>query len=404
MRSPTILLIGMVGVENYGCEAIVRGTEKIIRSEYVDADIVYATSRCCLAYDMEKLHDSQVRAVERKRVSRYSPKNVVRKLLSTIGVEWQPRYDSLRMLEGVNGVLSIGGDLYTLNPKGGYDSSLQKFGDAVLKKGIPYVLWGASIGSFSDNPKAERMVTAHLKRVSLITARETTTSEYLKKIGVCDNVILCADPAYVVASEIKQDTCFNNNKLTIGINLSPMSVKYSGMSIEEAISVQGEVLQELVKKLNASIMLIPHTCCYFNEGDDDTRYLRRLRQVIRAEFQKAIVLLDNDIGFAGTKKELIKCDLVIAARMHCAINSLAAHVPTILISYSHKAVGMCQYIYGNGDWVIPLSEFGSVHVLEKVRLMKEQQQKIRAYLAKRIPEIQQDAYRPMQALKEKLDS
>ena len=99
---------------------------------------------------------------------------------------------------------------------------------------------------------------------------------------------------------------------------------------------------------------------------------------------------------------MIKCDLVIAARMHCAINAVAANVPTILVSYSRKAVGMCQYVYGNSEWVIPLNKFTSDNVLGKVRLMINQQQRIRAYLAERVPEIQQDAHSPMQMLSKML--
>ncbi len=64
---------------------------------------------------------------------------------------------------------------------------------------------------------------------------------------------------------------------------------------------------------------------------------------------------------------------------------------------------MIKYVYGNCDWIIPLNEFDSEHALEKVRLMINQQQKIRAYLAERIPEIQQDAYRPMRVLKKMLE-
>lgn len=94
----------------------------------------------------------------------------------------------------------------------------------------------------------------------------------------------------------------------------------------------------------------------FNEKDDDLRYLRKVKQAIEPEHQKLLTLLKSDPGFVGTKKELINCDLIIAARMHCAINALAAHVPTILIAYGRKAVGMCQYVYGNHDWVLQLSE------------------------------------------------
>lgn len=157
-----------------------------------------------------------------------------------------------------------------------------------------------------------------------------------------------------------------------------------------------KTIEGLIKAFNARIVLIPHVVTDFNEGDDDLRYLRRVKRAIASEHQDALSLLEADPGFVGAKKELVKCDLVIAARMHCAINALAAHVPTILVYYSRKADGMCQYVYGDSNWVIPLSEFATRGVLEnKVRSMKNQETKIRDYLEKRIPEIQQDTFRPL---------
>lgn len=355
MKSPRILLIGIGGVYNYGCEAIVRGTAAIVRKEYPAAGIIYASRRPI--DDRNRLKGSQVRIVERRHIGRYSIKNITRKALSIIGIQWCPRVDSLRLLKGVDAVLSIGGDIYTLGSTGGYSTSFFKFGDAARLKGIVYVLWGASVGPFSDNPKAERVFTKHLKGLSLITARESATVDYLQTLGVIDNVIPCADPAYVVAPEIKVDHTSQRNDLTIGINLSPLSVRYANYSLEDSIHIQARTIQELIKALNPRVVLIPHVVGHFNEGDDDLRYLRRVKEAIASEHQAAVTLLDTDTGFVGAKKELVKCDLVIAARMHCAINALAAHVPTILVSYSRKAVGMCQYVYGNSDWVIPLNEF-----------------------------------------------
>jgi polysaccharide pyruvyl transferase WcaK-like protein len=401
MKSPKILLIGIGGVYNYGCEAIVRGTEIIIRSAYPDANIVYASHS--VNDDRRRLEGSQIQVIERGQFKRYSLKNICRKLLALAGIKWNPLVDSLGLLEGVDAVFSIGGDIYTLAPIGGYSMSFPKFGDAARKQGIPYALWGASVGPFTENPNAERAFTKHLKGLSLITARETATVDYLRSLGIRDNVVPCADPAYVVAPEIMANGSRETGRFTIGINLSPLSIRYTDHSEEEAIYAQAKTIEGLIKALDARIVLIPHVVCDFNEGDDDCRYLRKIQQAIAPEYQEVVTLLESDPGFVGTKMELIKCDLVIAARMHCAINALAAHVPTILVSYSRKAVGMCQYVYENADWVIPLNEFSSDNVLEKIRSMINQQQKIRAFLAERIPEIQQDAYRPMQTLKEMLE-
>lgn len=401
MKSPRILLIGIGGVYNYGCEAIVRGTETIIRHEYPDADIVYASNRS--SDDQERLKGSKVQIIERGGIRRYSIKNICRKILSVGGITWSPMVDSLRLLTNADAVLSIGGDIYTLHPGGNYSLSLPKFGNAAQKRGVPYVLWGASVGPFSDNPGAEMVFARHLKKLSLITARESATVEYLRTLEVCDSVIPCADPAYVVASEIKANHTHQCNHLTIGINLSPLSTRFTKYSLEDSIYMQASTIQGLIKALNARIILIPHVVCNFNEGDDDLRYLQRVKGTITPEYQDKIILLDSDAGFVGTKKELVKCDLVIAARMHCAINALAAHVPTILVSYSSKAVGMSQYVYNNSDWVVPLAEFLPDSILRKVSRVIGQIRETRGYLAKRIPEIQQEAYRPVQSLKEILE-
>lgn len=393
------LLIGIGGVYNYGCEAIVRGTEIIVRSEYPDANIVYASHR--VADDRKRLAGSQVQVIERGKIGRYSLKNMGRKLLSLAGIQWNPMVDSLDLVDDVDAVFSIGGDIYTLDPNGGYSMSLPKFGDAVRKQGVPYALWGASVGPFTTNPKAEIVYTKHLKGLNLITAREAATVDYLRTLGVSDNVVSCADPAYVVAPEIKKASIRQKGKFTIGINLSPLSVRYTDHAEEEFIHAQARAIECLIKTFNARIVLIPHVVTDFSEGDDDLRYLRKVQKAVASEYQESLTLLESDPGFVGTKRELIMCDLVIAARMHCAVSALTAHVPTILIAYSRKAEGMCQYVYGNGDWVLSLSDSVKEGVLaDRVRFMKTQESQIREYLQKRIPEIQQEALLPMKRVNE----
>ena len=399
MESPKkFVLIGIGGVYNYGCEAIVRGTEIILRSKYPDADIVYASNR--VLDDRKRLRGAQIRVIERGHFERFSLKNICRKLLALVGIKWDPLIDSLGLVEGVDAVFSVGGDIYTLGSNGGYSMSFAKFGDAVRKKDIPYVLWGASVGPFTANPKAEKEYKKHLKGLSLITAREAATIDYLSTLGIHANVVSCADPAYVVSPEIKSKGIRQEGQFTIGINLSPLSIRYTDHVEEAVIHAQVKTIESLIKAFNARIVLIPHVVTDFSEGDDDLRYLRKIQNAVASECQESLTLLESDPGFVGVKKELIKCDLVIAARMHCAINALTAQVPTLFIAYSQKAVGMCQYVYGNSDWVFPLSAFTQEGVVEeKVRFMKNQEIKVREYMSKRIPEIQQEAFLPMQRLK-----
>ncbi len=398
MKRPTFLLIGIGGVYNYGCEAIVRGTEAILRSAYPDAEIIYASRR--LEDDQRRLADLQIKIIERGKHHRYSLKNICRKILFMGGVQWDPRTDSLQLLKGVDAVFSIGGDLYTLGSSGSCSLSFAKFGDAARRRDIPYILWGASVGPFSQNPRIEKFFRDHLRRLSLITARESATVDYLKELGVGERVIPCADPAFVVAPEIQANGTSGGDPFTIGVNLSPWSAKYTKYSLEESISRQARCIEELIQAPKARVILIPHVVSNLGEGDDDLRYLQKVKQAMEPGYQATVTVLESDPGFIGTKKELLNCDILVAARMHCAINALAAGIPTIFVAYSRKAVGMAQYVYGNHDWVVSLDQFMTENVLEtKVQAMRNRNEEIRTLLANRIPQIRQEAYRPIERLK-----
>jgi polysaccharide pyruvyl transferase WcaK-like protein len=279
--------------------------------------------------------------------------------------------------------------------------SFPKFGNIVEKLGIPYILWGASIGPFSANPKAERDFTNHLKKLSLITARESETVGYLHSLDISDNVVFCADPAYMVAPEINAEEHCSNKQFTIGINLSPLSVDFSGLSETNIILSQAKKIEELIQLYDAHIILIPHVICDFNEKDDDLSYLHKVKHALEPKYQKAVSLLESQNGFIGTKKELIKCDLIIAARMHCAVNALSANIPTILLAYSKKAIGMCQFVYGNQNWVLPLRDFSNKKILnDKISSMRYNTSQIKDYLKNRIIDIREEACQPIKRVKE----
>lgn len=380
-----VLLIGIGGVYNYGCEAIVRGTEAILHSRWPDLEIVYASPRP--EDDFKRLSGCQVHIIPRI-FKRYSTTNIARKALSIVGVEWKPRLDSLSLLDGVDAVLSIGGDIYTLSANTGYDAALPKFGSASERRGIPYILWGASVGPFTANHRAENFYKKHLHSISKIVAREQDTVTYLSSLGVIDNVISFADPAFTVAPEITKSGKSTNRQLTIGLNLSPLSALYSGFSIDDAIKKQARAIEILIREYDAQIILLPHVLCDLSRIDDDLSYLRTIQSKITEPLKNRVRLVENDPGFIGIKRVLVDCDLVIAARMHCAINAMTAHVPTLLLSYSNKSKGMAEFVYGNRSMVMDLHSFNEQSVLAITGKVIERKGDISIALAERVKEIQ----------------
>ncbi len=373
-NAPTIGLYGIGGIYNYGCEAIVRGTEIILRKTWPDVRIIYASLRP--EDDKRRLKGSNVEIIPRKVYPRWTIQWFGNALRTITGIPCPVYREDLSWVDECDIILSIGGDIYTLPPKYKdrplfpYYQPLIHFGNIVKKRGKKLVIWGASIGPFEGFPKAKRAFIDHLQTVDLITSREPRTTLYLKSIGIIDNVLECPDPAFMMSSSAEQTIASpSNHKIKIGLNLSPLSTLYSFGNIErsEVISKQADIIVSLIKQFDAEVLLIPHVVCDFNINDDDLRYLKAIRDAIPNKLLDRVHLVDNDPGFLGTKKILAECDIVIAARMHCAINAVAAGVPTIFIAYSQKAVGMAEYVYGNKEWVISLKELSEDKLLSLVK-------------------------------------
>ena len=108
-----VLLIGIGGVYNYGCEAIVRGTVNILKTINPNVHISYASYN--YEDDVRRLADCDIRIVKRKRIGRWSWRNVLRKLLSYVNISYTIAYDTTDWLANFDTVFTIGGDIYTLS-------------------------------------------------------------------------------------------------------------------------------------------------------------------------------------------------------------------------------------------------------------------------------------------------
>lgn len=386
------LLIGIGGVYNYGCEAIVRGTVNIIQNFDNDAVVIYASP--VVEYDRKVLRDCPVKLIKRRLIPKYSIKNIIRKIarrchLDIPLLEDNPK-DILQLAPDY--VLSIGGDIYTLNAQGkGYPASLVKLGDFCEQNKIRYILWGASVGPFSKDPVAEKKVQKHLQNINGITAREEKTIQYLNSLKINRLVIDCADPAFAVMPALqKSKYSFNPVKLRIAVNFSPLSTLHTGYMRSEMIKKQSEWLSKLLKDYKAEVLLVPHVCTLppYNLNDDDFFYLKEIHQQLPVAQQAAVRILPQYLGFIKTKQELINCDLCIAARMHCAINAMTALVPTFLLSYSAKAIGMAERVYGQSSgFVYPLTALEQIKPMEYQTLLK-----VHERLKRKIPELTEFAF------------
>ncbi len=402
---PSFLLWGSGYVYNYGCEAIVRGTVKVLRERWPNSRIRYASLGP--ADDARRLQGCSVDVNPRialpwrlQQHPRWSAWSVMQKARARFGLRILPACERMDYLSDSDVVLSIGGDLYTPPHNGrGYPRGLLEYGDAVLERRKKLVLWGASVGPFPSGSPGEKALAAHLRRTSLIASRESESTQYLERIGVTENVVECADPAFALASPPEAAAVPGERRL-IGVNLSPLSLRYSGSQPDLAVAARAhaEVLTQIAEVNGADLALIPHVACGFSERDDDVRYLRRVYDALPRVVRQRTAPCPDDLGFEHTKALLRSCRLVVAARMHCAINALSECVPTVLLAYSQKAYGLAGYAYGNTRWVLSLPDFQAGPAARLVKEALDEEQLTRIWLRRRLPAITADVRLAVRAL------
>ncbi|GAL08669.1 hypothetical protein JCM19237_3163 [Photobacterium aphoticum] len=351
-----ILLIGLYGTYNYGCEAIVRGAVEILKHKYQGAcTITIATPR--VKDDTQRLEGCEI-SVSLRKINRYKLSNIVRKVLTKVGINFPVVIEDTAQLDGYDAVYSVGGDIYTLDHRGEAPLNFMAFGDYCLKNNIPYSMLCCSIGPFKENRELEKYIVPHLQRITKIYAREYHTIAYLKSIGVEKNVTYLPDPAFQVEKLIfKKERSASVS--TIGINLSPLSAVHFYPSLDDAIKIQADNIISIIQSGDYSVKLLPHVKSE-DAVDDDFSYLQRIYDLVYQAVGNKVELCSDDVGFIKRKHNIMSCDFIIAARMHCAINAICCNVPTIFLSYSQKAKGMAELIYGNNKFAVDLKGFEDI--------------------------------------------
>jgi len=389
--NPTVGLYGIGGTYNYGCEAIIRGTEKILKNIYPDGEIVYASLRP--DDDKKRLSESEVKIVKRKLKSFPSVSRINGILSYNTGYYLNGLFnEDISWADECDLILSIGGDLYTLphNHKKRrfrpYFNPLIQFGEIMMNLNKEFIIWGASVGPFENDNKAKKVFVNHLKKVDLITSREPVTTSYLKDLGIYRNVIESPDPAFMLKNPIiKNEKKSGKKELIIGLNLSPLSA--AQLDIKNETNYYISLIRKLVEKFNANLVLIPHVVSDFNLLDDDLRYLKSIYDNLPEDLMDNVKIAEHDPGYLGIRGTLQTCDIVIASRMHCCINAISIGIPTIFLSYSKKSVGMSQFIYNNSKFVFPLNKITDESFLTLLKYVVYEKENLKKYLIRRLSKM-----------------
>lgn len=401
------LLIGNGPYLNRGCEAIVRGTVRILRNAFEDAVTVRAgvmSAESEVADQNRRESDAAISSFSIGGTGlRGSLKWWKSQANKRLGTDFQPHLQDLSgQVDGMLAALEIGGDNYTLDY--GIPKQFMAMDAYLLSKGIPVILWGASVGRFDAKPQFAEKIFEHLRTLRAVFVRESESLDYLHANGVKDNVHLTADPAFLMEPEkpAELDPSLIPHGETIGINLSSLVGRYRGTS---SVRDPDDWLHECVRLVESldsfgrPILLIPHVASSYLPNCDFT-FLRRVHDLVGPNMKSKLGVLPDHLNAAELKWIISRCAVFAGARTHSTIAALSTTVPTLSIGYSLKARGLNKDIYGSIDHCIDVSDLSPSSFLDRMRILIDQESPIRASLAEQIPDFKTRAMQSGDILRE----
>lgn len=398
---PLFILAGNGPYTNRGCEAIVRGTTKILREHFRNPRFLCFTHiQSEEQFRRQRLEETDP-AITHLHSNRMNKKQALRNfwrpetwlyayrsLFNFDALKYQVYRDMLPHLDDTAAVLSVGGDNYSLDY--GVPRLFTGLDDIVLEKKKPLAIWGASVGPFGTMPDYEEYMSRHLREVPGIFARESVTIDYLKNIGVTENVYPVADPAFLM-DPVKPEGIEDDLPLdeeAIGLNLSPLMAKYvTGGDLEAWTSRAASIIESVAKKTGMPVYLIPHVT---NPGSNDHEFMQRALSLIK-DRNGNITLISPEYNAAETKWIIGQMAFFAGARTHSTIAALSSGVPTLSFAYSIKAQGINQDIFGHIDHCMEPTDLGAEAVASRVTSMLDESTAIRNDLAEGIPATQEAA-------------
>lgn len=203
MNDDLFILAGNGTYVNRGCEAILRGTAKILRHYFGKPKLLVVSfylSNKQLAKEINEEIDDDIIHKRTLTFGKIKPVRLLNRiLLKCLNDNSRPKFvyrNMIPQLKKSRAVLSLGGDNYSFDY--GKPTLFVDLDNLVLSKDKPIIIWGASVGPFSKDKKYENYIKEHLKKVTGIFARDPLTVEYLNSIGVSKNVYRVADPAFLL--------------------------------------------------------------------------------------------------------------------------------------------------------------------------------------------------------------
>ncbi len=391
----SILIIVCSGTYNRGTEALVRGTVKLLREACGEINVTLASST---PHEDSLLNLPYVSSYV-SRITKHT--DVLSKTIQKIikRISHKKRYDFSKLVACAKQqdlIIVVGADNYDV----AYNSFEGLHALNVLLKNEcsgKLFLYDCSLNKESVTEK----FIEEAKMFDAFSVREHQTLENLQGKYDGNNLYYFPDPAFVMPSQTVTLPDYWKDNNMIGINLSTLIVhsSYGDGLHEKIIGAYKYMMDKILEETPFDIVLIPHVM-----RRKDLAILEEIKELFSSIDR--VHLISNEGYKAPELKYIISnCRFFVGARTHATVAAYSSCVPTLVLGYSTKSIGIAKDLFGTEEgYVISVKDVKQKEDLwNGLKTIMQKEEGIKALLQEKMPHYQEQVHSMATLFKELLE-
>jgi polysaccharide pyruvyl transferase WcaK-like protein len=377
------------GSPNRGAEAIIRGFSELLSKSGHDVQITLHSAN---PHEDKRAKIPLVTAneISRKDFKRYSFIWFIRAVLLRLNFKFNCIEETIyrHVFKDKNKF-----DLIVITGADNYDVAYRSFESIHTlnkmfrrKTNIPMLLYDCSIDeAYFNNNSLRLQLQKDWSLFDAVTVREHLSWNNCQKYIQHKNVCYFPDPAFVMpVTQTNLPAEWKDGQM-IGINLSDLIIRQDyGAGTEKIKNAYYCLIENIIEKTDNNIVFIPHVM----QGKDLgilTELYEKYKDTSR------VILIDNEHLFAPELKYIIsQCRFLVTARTHASIAAYSTFVPTLVLGYSVKSIGIARDLFGTDKgYVLPVQQLNErTELWDAFEKIMAQENEMKTHLRKIIPEYQ----------------
>ena len=255
--------------------------------------------------------------------------------------------------------------------------------DIAVSKKIPTMVCAVGAGPL-ETFDARLAIRDVLNKVQAITVRDPWTKILLQRAGVEKDILVTADPAFLIESEEFTDEMLRREAVPLDKHIVGFSVREPGpaapsLAPAEYHALLANAADFVIERLDANVLFVPMEWYDLQHSHAIISKMRRIERafILRGEYAPTQI--------AGLMKRL---DLAVGMRLHFLTLAAIAHTPIVPLPYAEKVEGFLELLELPSIGVEKLSIGQLLAFIDRDWDLRNE---LREKLGRKLPEIQKRA-------------